>query len=187
MIEFNTEVKLLYCDKKFDYYNIIFRLNNEEVNYYNNKLNNINLADFFDFFYKKERTIKKELKENNKRFKLLSIYYELDRGEFNTKSDRGYVYEITNKINGMKYIGRTITPLKRIREHIISQKNKLLRNDMIVYGLINFDVTYSIYDNYKKIETYKINEFKDKPKLVYNQLGILNNSGFCPNDIIIKK
>lgn len=182
MIEYNTEIKSTCSDKRFDYYDIIFRLNNEEVDYYNSKFNNTNLAEFFASFYEKEQIMKKELKEKNKRFKLSNTYYEFEKGEFDFKSDRGYVYEIINKINGRRYIGRSICPLKRIREHIIRQENKPLKKDMIIYGLINFDVIYDIYDDYKQVEKDKISMFRGKPELVYNRSGIYSSYGSLLKD-----
>ena len=53
----------------------------------------------------------------------------------------GWIYKITNTINGMSYIGKTTRdPEKtRIKEHISGSDNTLLSNDIETYGKDAFD------------------------------------------------
>ena len=60
---------------------------------------------------------------------------------------KGYIYLITNNINGMKYIGQTIQLLnKRWNNHIFSSRhivdndNSYLHRSMRKYGVENFSI-----------------------------------------------
>jgi predicted GIY-YIG superfamily endonuclease len=122
--EWNTHTK-----KCKTYYSI----DTEEVNRINKVIveNNMCLADIYKNI--KQCTIKAS---------------NLDRN-----SKDGYVYTIKNVCNNKIYIGRTINPIGRIYDHIFSQENNNLKDDMIIYGLQNF---------YCKIEY--VEEYKDKEK-----------------------
>ena len=64
----------------------------------------------------------------------------------------GYVYEIKNNITNKKYIGRTINPIRRLLEHSFSSSNDELKNDLVKYGLINFNMICYKSDDYIKEE-----------------------------------
>ena len=53
------------------------------------------------------------------------------------------IYKLTNKINNKIYIGQSIHPEKRLREHENRAKNKLdnypIHNAIAKYGIDNFD------------------------------------------------
>ena len=51
----------------------------------------------------------------------------------------GVVYLILNKINGRKYVGQTVQPLKvRFNEHAKKKDNTLIANAIRKYGKENF-------------------------------------------------
>ena len=51
----------------------------------------------------------------------------------------GVVYLIWNKVNGRKYVGQTIQPLKRrFNEHVRKKDNTLMNNAILKYGKENF-------------------------------------------------
>lgn len=60
---------------------------------------------------------------------------------------KAYIYHITNKINGKKYIGKTIDLTHRIETHWSSLKNQKhhstkLQRAVNKYGIYNFTLTY---------------------------------------------
>ena len=72
-----------------------------------------------------------------------------------------YIYKITNLINGKIYIGQTNNPKRREREHfslnpsiLEGNKNKVLYNAMLKYGVQNF--TFEIIED--KCENYNEKE-----------------------------
>lgn len=68
--------------------------------------------------------------------------------------EKYYIYKFTNKINGMSYIGQSINPKKRYREHFYKSKNikKIPYFDRVArkYGQKNF--TFEIIDSANNIE-----------------------------------
>lgn len=75
-------------------------------------------------------------------------YANLDLNNLDWKkykdTNQGYIYVITNTINGMKYVGQTNNPYSRWKRHISTAKNKsctfksYLYSAMEKYGIINF-------------------------------------------------
>lgn len=74
----------------------------------------------------------------------------------------GYIYKITNNINGKSYIGRTNRddPIKRWREHISEAKNfrdqscnRSIYKAMRKYGIDNFK--FSIIEEYNDVDGYE--------------------------------
>lgn len=78
----------------------------------------------------------------------------------------GYIYKVTNKINGKTYIGKTTRDFdKRYMCNIgLNTKNKLLKKDIEIFGIENFDiqkkfdVAYSD-DELDRLEIKYIEEF----------------------------
>lgn len=89
---------------------------------------------------------------------------------------KGYIYLITNNINGMKYIGQTIQLLnKRWNNHIFSSRhivdndNSYLHRSMRKYGVENFSIKLiqevvcknkkDLNDKLNELEIYYISEY----------------------------
>ena len=58
----------------------------------------------------------------------------------------GYIYKITNKMNGLAYIGKTSNFKRRIREHERATEDTAIHNAIIKYGPENF--TYEILERF---------------------------------------
>ena len=57
-----------------------------------------------------------------------------------TKICKGYIYTITNKINGKMYVGKTVDFTQRKWQHFHKEQCPALRNAFIKYGVENFDM-----------------------------------------------
>ena len=55
--------------------------------------------------------------------------------------DLGIIYCWTNKLNNKKYIGQTVNPKRRYKEHLSSKNNSLLDRAIQKYGESNFEYT----------------------------------------------
>ena len=84
-----------------------------------------------------------------------------------------YIYCITNKLNGKKYIGKTIESVtKRFKEHCSEAhnnrfKNRPLYRAMRKYGIENFSIEQLIECEEKYLESYEI-MFIDKYNTYHN-------------------
>jgi hypothetical protein len=136
-----------YSSKK----EISYKILSDDVNYLNdNTLNNINLLDFYNLFYIDKKNILNECK--------------IEVSRYNKNSIIGYIYLIENIMTGKKYIGRTINPLSRLTSHIFNSSNYELKNDLIKYGLYNFNYKSYLSNNYKEQEFIEMKNHND----VYN-------------------
>lgn len=85
----------------------------------------------------------------------------------------GIVYLILNKVNGVKYVGQTIQPLKvRFKEHVRKKENTLIGNAIRKYGKENFYCgvikTCTSKEELDKWEKYYIAVLKTKKPYGYN-------------------
>ena len=86
----------------------------------------------------------------------------------------GYLYQITNTLNGKKYIGKTNDMKRRIGRHYADlQANRhhshKLQRSYNKYGKENFKVTYEIFDNITEEElSLKQQEYIQKYDSFYN-------------------
>jgi len=69
-----------------------------------------------------------------------------------------YIYSITNLINGKLYIGQTINPNKRWRQHQANNRMSPLNNSIKKYGAVNF--IYQIIAQAKSLEDIDILEIQ---------------------------
>ncbi len=97
----------------------------------------------------------------------------------------GFIYKITNKINGDLYIGQTKSTIeKRFKQHIKASKknsNNHFHNAINKYGADNFIVEEieSVLNEYlNDREVYWINYYKEKGEATYNTAGGGYNSPF---------
>lgn len=80
-----------------------------------------------------------------------------------------YIYKFTNKKNNMSYIGQSIKPCKRLKEHLYGRKNKINTYfDRVLrkYGIENFD--FEVIDKANSQE--KIDELEREYIDKYNTL-----------------
>lgn len=80
-----------------------------------------------------------------------------------------YIYKFTNKQNNMSYIGQSIKPYKRLKEHLYGRKNKINTYfDKVLrkYGIENFD--FEVIDKANSQE--KIDELEREYIDKYNTL-----------------
>lgn len=85
----------------------------------------------------------------------------------------GIVYLILNKVNGVKYVGQTIQPLRvRFKEHARKKDNTLISNAIRKYGKENFYCgvikTCTSKEELDKWEKYYIAVLKTKKTYGYN-------------------
>lgn len=82
------------------------------------------------------------------------------------------IYKITNKINGKIYIGQSINPEARWRDHIIGySKNEvsLIHRAIVKYGEQNFDFeVLGWFENYNEKEKEYIAKYKSLAPYGYN-------------------
>lgn len=52
---------------------------------------------------------------------------------------KGVIYKITNNINGLSYIGKTLNYTDRIRKHKSGRSKVSISKDIQIYGVENFD------------------------------------------------
>lgn len=86
------------------------------------------------------------------------IGIKINKSRYDTKSEEGYIYKITNIITGKCYIGRSINPISRIYNHIDKSSSASLCRDIKKYGLIHFTFKCWLCKDYKMEETRLINE-----------------------------
>lgn len=81
----------------------------------------------------------------------------------------GYIYLITNKIDGMKYVGQTSRDIDtRFEEHCTEKRgNSRLHNAIQKYGWLNFQV--------EELECVPIEELDEKEKYWIDKLDTFNN------------
>ena len=106
--------------------------------------------------------------------------------------EKYYVYMFTNKINGMSYIGQSINPEKRYKEHLYGRKSKkdtYFDKALKKYGDINFE--YKIIDSalsqeqIDKLEQFYIKKYNTLKPFGYNILkGGRNQRGAWNSKII---
>jgi len=81
----------------------------------------------------------------------------------------GLIYLATNKLNGKRYVGQTITTLKNRRgQHERDKSGSLIHKAILKYGKTNFLwCTLAVASNQKELnetETYYISFFNSKPE-----------------------
>lgn len=88
-----------------------------------------------------------------------------------------YIYKFTNKLNNMSYIGQTICPEKRLKEHLYGRKTKTntyFDRTLKKYGLQNFNYeiidSASTQENIDKLEKYYIEKYNSLKPNGYNIL-----------------
>lgn len=87
---------------------------------------------------------------------------------------QGYVYLIENKINGKKYVGKTVYSLKtRFEEHIKDSKRYLdrpLYRAINKYGSLNFEI--------KELECCDVNLLEDRERYWINYYDTYSGKGY---------
>lgn len=90
--------------------------------------------------------------------------------------EKYYIYKFTNKVNGMSYIGQSINPTKRYREHFYKTKKNVPYFDRIArkYGEDNFifEIIDSSNNNDEidKLEQFYIKKYNTLKPFGYNIL-----------------
>lgn len=85
--------------------------------------------------------------------------------EYNGK----FVYKIRNKINSRVYIGRSKNIVKRVLEHILRSTLTDMKNDMLFYGINNFEFkAYRCVDMVSE-EKRLINNYIENGYNLYNK------------------
>lgn len=88
-----------------------------------------------------------------------------------------YIYKITNLLNGKMYIGQTNNPKRRERQHfslapsiLEKNKNKILYNAMLKYGVQNFsfEIIEDECEDYNEKEKFWIKELNTLIPFGYN-------------------
>ena len=93
----------------------------------------------------------------------------------------GYIYEIVNLVNNKKYIGQTINPINREKQHFTSLQNnkhwnKHLQRSFNKYGEENFD--FFIIDS-----TNNLNELDELESYYIVEIGGFPDTQLCYNNI----
>ena len=106
---------------------------------------------------------------------------DLNNINWNLYSDdtKGYIYTITNVINGKKYVGQTNNPYKRWKKHISESKKKelpyknYLYSAIKKYGLINFEFNIIDVCDIKDVNEKEIFWIKELKTIVPNGYNLL--------------
>lgn len=102
----------------------------------------------------------------------------------------GYVYLITNLINGKQYIGQTVRTIKKRFDGHISKKNPVISKAIKKYGRKNFEIKeIDVAYNQKElnlIEGVYISWFKTLAPNGYNITKIINGKGKHSEETIKK-
>ena len=100
----------------------------------------------------------------------------------------GIIYKITNKLNGMSYIGQTTQCLsKRINSHKTEKRNRHISNAIRNYGFDNFEVTEIAYaftkNDLNELEVYFVERFNTMYPIGYNHRSGGQQNGKCSDEL----